>query len=98
MNWANSEWAARHIMKHAVTVHEAWQVFAAAKVKLRSQQQPNHPVCVRYWTIGLTEEGRKLLVVWERKRALLNLITAFEPNLKQEAFYAFEKKNQRAKG
>lgn len=95
MRWANAEWAARHIAKHKVTPEEAWEAFLSIKKAIRARDEPRFPPHVRYWGIGTTVAGRKLLVVWDRHREVFDLITAFEPDPNKEAFYARETKQQK---
>ncbi len=96
MGWDNEEWAARHIKKHGVTLQEAWEVVYedVTIVILRARDQLRYPPFIRYWTIGQTKGGRKLLVVWDKHRATKNLITAFEPDPDKEKFYEREKKKK----
>ena len=80
--WNNKDWAARHIKKHDVTVEEAWEVVFEDSniVPLIAPDQLHFPPFRRYWTIGKTQKGRRLMIVWEKHREIKNLITAFEPS------------------
>lgn len=93
--WNNREWAARHIKKHKTTPEEAWEVFEKCRNPLLALDQIRFPPYRRYWSIGTTEAGRSLLIVWEQYRGIYNLITAFEPN--EEKVELYERKTKKRK-
>lgn len=95
--WNNRDWAANHIRKHDVTVEEAWEVVFEDPniVPLISPDQLHFPPFRRYWTIGKTKEGRKLMVVWERHREIKNLITAFDATEERIKIYESKIKKNR---
>ena len=84
--WDNDDWAKNHIKKRhpGVSTEEAWEVvFVVKGVPLVSPDQFRFPPFRRYWMIGQTRTGKKLLVVWEQWRKTKNLITAYTPNDEQ---------------
>jgi hypothetical protein len=94
--WANEVWAASHIRKHGVVPREAWEVYALQGIeRLVSTHQLRWPPFRRYWLVGTTVLGRRLLIVWEEHRGVKNLITAFEPNEEQVAVYERQKRQRR---
>ncbi len=89
--WNNEDWARRHIAKKHpdVSPHDAWEVaYGDPDAKfLLSGDQLRFPPYRRYWTIGETKTGKKLLVVWEQFKRERNLITAYPPNEAQVKEY-----------
>ena len=92
--WDNEEWARRHIAKKRPEIppEAAWQAsFGNSEAKfLLSNDQLRFPPYRRYWTIGITKSGKRLLVVWEQFKYEKNLITAYPPN--EEQVKAYERK------
>lgn len=80
-----------------MSVEEAWEVVFGDPgiIPLIAPEQLHFPPFRRYWTIGTTQEGRRLLVVWERHREIRNLITAFEPS--EEKIKIYEQKTKKIK-
>lgn len=95
--WDNYEWSKQHIKKHNVIPEEAWEVVFHEPIPkyLRAPDQLNYPPYIRYWTIGKTNHGKELLVVWERHREVINLITAFVPDMKRKQIYEKKIKKRR---
>ena len=64
--WNNYDWAKRHIQKHNVLPEEAWEVIFndPTPIYLRSPDQLHFPPYIRYWAIGLADNGRELFVAW----------------------------------
>jgi uncharacterized DUF497 family protein len=95
--WDNETWAARHIRKHGVGTQEAWEAVYNdnSVVPISAPDQITWPPYRRFWTIGHTNSGRKLFVVWDQHRQIRNLITAFEPNEERIALYERQKKRKR---
>ena len=94
--WSNPDWAAAHIRKHSVTLDETWYVAFECEeaVFIQSPDQLRYPPFIRYWTIGRTGNGRRLLVVWEQHREIVNLITAYEPSEDRVKIYERQKKKR----
>jgi len=97
--WDNEDWAARHIRKHGVRCREAWEVVFEGEDAwpLLAPDQLRFPPFRRYWAIGRTKKGRRLMVVWERYRKIQNLITAFEPSKEKVEIYEKKTKGKRKK-
>lgn len=93
--WSNGDWAARHIKKHQVNLQEAWEIFESCSNPLKAIDQLRFPPFRRYWTIGRTLAGRRLLVIWEQHREINNLVTAFEPD--EEKVRLYERKNKKGR-
>ena len=97
--WDNSVWATRHIhKKHPnITLAEAWEVaFKMGYPIMVSPDQLHYPPYRRYWLVGKTSAGKRLLVAWEQWKEIRNLITAYEPSEGQvKAYENQSKKNSR---
>ena len=93
--WNNKEWAARHIKKHEVNPQEAWDIYESCTDPLVALDQLRFPPFRRYWTIGHTKVGRRLLVIWEQHREVYNLVTAYEPD--EERVRLYERKNKKGR-
>src|SRR5688572_28091951 len=81
--WNNRDWTQAHVRKkHSdVTVEEVWEVYLDSHSRfLISPDQLHYPPYRRYWKIGKTKAGRRLLVAWEQLKEIRNLITAYPPN------------------
>jgi hypothetical protein len=94
--WDNENWAQAHLAKRhpGISTKEAWEtVFENKGIILVSPDQYRYPPFRRYWTIGHTNAGKKLLVVWEQWRGVRNLITAYPPS--REQVRAYETKTQK---
>ncbi|MEK7790570.1 MAG: hypothetical protein AAB309_02975 [Deltaproteobacteria bacterium] len=80
-----------------MSIEEAWEVVFEdpTTVPLIAPEQLHFPPFRRYWTIGRTQGGRQLLVVWEKHREIRNLITAFEPS--EEKIKIYEQKTKKNK-
>lgn len=78
-----------------MSIEEAWEVVFEdpSIVPLIAPEQLHFPPFRRYWTIGRTQERRRLLVVWEKHREIRNLITAFEPSEEKIKIYEQKTKN-----
>lgn len=88
--WNNVEWSTRHIhKKHPdVSLADAWDVAFEMGYKIMvSPDQLHYPPYRRYWLVGKTKNGKRLLVAWEQWKETRNLITAYEPNEKQVKAY-----------
>jgi hypothetical protein len=78
-------------VKHQVTVQEVAQAFLNRTGKLATEVRPKnqggHP---RYWFISETDAGRRLKVVYADDPTEPGpvIITAYEPNPKEESLYA----------
>lgn len=92
--WDNEDWAKNHLKKHHVSTQEAWDVIFEdpRPILLKSPDQLHYPPYMRYWAIGKTKEKRLLLVVMERHKETLNLITAYEPDEQRIKLYEKLKK------
>ncbi len=97
--WDNCDWAARHIAKHLVTPEEAWEVLFedSTTSPLQAFDQLRFPPYRRYWTIGKTKSGRRLMVVWDQHRGVKHLITAFEPDATRIRIYETQTKNRKSR-
>ena len=93
--WDNEDWAARHIRKHRVKTQEAWEIFERCSSALMAIDQLRFPPYRRYWTVGYTLAGRRLLVIWEQHREICNLVTAFEPD--EEKVRLYERKSKKGR-
>ena len=96
--WDNDEWAKAHLRKRhpGTSTQEAWDaVFEVGGVTLVSPDQLRYPPYRRYWMVGVTKKGKKLLVVWEQWRGVKNLISAYPPSDEQVRMY--ETKVKRSK-
>jgi hypothetical protein len=91
--WSNRDWAARHIKKLQTTPEEAWEIYQYCENFLVAIDQLRFPPFRRYWTIGMTSEGKKLIVIWEEHRDTKNLISAYEPN--EEKVRLYERKTKK---
>ena len=88
--WDNDNWAKAHLLKRHpdTSTQEAWEVvFEVGGVALVSPDQYRYPPFRRYWMIGKTRAGTKLLVAWEQWRGIKNLVTAYPSNEEQVRLY-----------
>jgi uncharacterized DUF497 family protein len=76
--------------KHGVSREEVEQAFANRTGKLAEEMRPkNQGDSPRFWFISETDSGRRLKVVFvfDDEESGPVVITAYEPNIKEESLY-----------
>ena len=73
----------RHIARHGVTPEEAEEALSGPTLEIPTEDD----TAERLSEIGMTKNGRILLIVTTLRDQRLRIVTAFEPNVRIKKYY-----------
>ena len=87
MNHVEFDWDfenIRHIARHGVTPEEAEEALSGPTLEIPTEDDTAEE---RLSEIGMTKNGRILLIVTTLRDQRLRIVTAFEPNVRIKKYY-----------
>ena len=87
MNHVEFDWDfenIRHIARHGVTPEEAEEALSGDTLEVSTEDDSTEE---RFAEVGMTKNGRILLVATTLRHQRLRVVTAFEPNVRIKKYY-----------
>lgn len=77
----------KNVIKHNVSIAESEEVFFNDPVIVLDDSKHSGNYEVRYWVLGKTDIGRRLMIVFTERGELIRIISARDMSKREREFY-----------